>query len=91
MSTGLEYIYQSETYKNFINRIDSDATKNNYHYFFPYFMHFCKIDNYDNMLKIELSRLEGLIRDYIIYLKTDKKLAPGIYLHIFHQFHTFTK
>ena len=40
-------------------------------------MHFCKIDSYDNMLKIELSRLEGLIRDYIIHLKTDKKLAPG--------------
>ena len=77
MSTELEYIDQSEAYKNFINSIDSDATKKNYHYFFSYFMHFCKIDNYDNMLKIELSRLEGLIRDYIIYLKTDKKLAPG--------------
>jgi integrase len=77
MSTRLEYIDQSEAYKNFINSIDSDATKKNYHYFFPYFMRFCKIDNYDNMLKIELSRLESLIRDYIIYLKIDKKLAPG--------------
>ena len=29
------------------------------------------------MLLIEVKKLEGLIRDYIIYLREDKKLSPG--------------
>ena len=29
------------------------------------------------MLNIQIPKLEGLIRDYIIHLKQNKKLAPG--------------
>jgi hypothetical protein len=29
------------------------------------------------MNQIDRAKLEGLIRDYVIYLREDKKLAPG--------------
>jgi len=41
-------------------------------------MEFCKVkpDNYDAMLKIQpIKKLEGLIRDYFIHLREDRKLA----------------
>jgi integrase len=40
-------------------------------------MRFCKIDNYDEMLQIEPKKLEGLIRDYLIYLREDRKVSPA--------------
>jgi site-specific recombinase XerD len=73
----LEYADQSEAYKNFINNIDSESTKQNYRTIFPYFIRFCKKESYGDMLLIEQSKLEGLIRDYIVHLKQDKKLAPA--------------
>ena len=77
MSSEIEYANQSEAYKNFINSVDSPATKHNYHKVFPYFMKFCNMTKYEDMLLIEVKKLEGLIRDYIIYLREDKKLSPG--------------
>ena len=68
---------QNEAYTNFINSVDSEATKTNYRRVFPYFMKFCKREAYEQMLNIEIPKLEGLIRDYIIHLKQNKKLAPG--------------
>ncbi len=60
-----------------INSIDSEATKDNYRKTFPYFMKFCKVATYDDMLLFDKNRLEGLVRDYIIHLRHDKKLAPA--------------
>jgi integrase len=40
-------------------------------------MRFCKINNYDEMLQIEPKKLEGLIRDYVIYLREDRKVSPA--------------
>jgi site-specific recombinase XerD len=68
---------QNEAYTNFINSVDSEATKTNYRRVFPYFMKFCKREAYEQMLNIEIRKLEGLIRDYIIHLKQNKNLAPG--------------
>lgn len=68
---------QNEAHTNFINSIDSEATKTNCRRVFPYFMNFCKREAYEQMLNIEIPKLEGLIRDYIIHLKQTKKLAPG--------------
>ena len=68
---------QNEAYTNFISSVDSEATKTNYRTVFPYFMKFCKREAYEQMLKIEIPKLEGLVRDYIIHLKQNKKLAPG--------------
>ena len=69
---------ESEAYRNFINSIDSEHSRNLYRHVFPYFMRFCKIDNYDAMLDIQpVKKLEGVIRDYIIHLREDKKLAPA--------------
>ena len=66
---------ESNAYKNFINTVYSEATKQSYRYTFSKFREFCEIDNYDNMLLIEPKKLEGLISDYITHLKIDKKYS----------------
>jgi integrase len=68
-------LIESNAYKNFINTVDSEATKQNYRYTFTKFMEFCGLDNYDKMLLIEPKKLEGLMRDYITHLKIDKNLS----------------
>lgn len=68
----------SDAYKNFISSLDSEESKRTYRQAFPHFMRFCKIDTYDLMLEIQpVKRLEGLIRDFIIYLREDKKVSPS--------------
>ncbi len=65
----------AEAYKNFIHSVDSEATKKAYDYAFSLFMEYCKLQDYDNMLS--LPRLEDKIRDYIVYLKVDRKLSSN--------------
>ena len=70
----------SDAYKNFISSLDSEESKRTYRASFPHFMRFCKVDagDYDAMLEIQpVKKLEGLIRDYIIYLREDKKVSPA--------------
>src|SRR5689334_22112625 len=67
----------SEAYRNFINSINSDITRQNYHRNFCYFMTFCKISNYEEIVSLKPQILEGLIRDYLIYLRHERKLSPG--------------
>ncbi len=57
----------SEAYKNFINSVNSSITRYDYDKIFSYFMAYCKINRYDDMLAIG-PKIEGVIRDYIIYL-----------------------
>ena len=71
------FLLKGEAYRNFINSLDSEVTKSHYRHVFPYFMNFCNIDNYEEMLKFDQQKLEGIIRDYIIHLRQDKKLAPS--------------
>jgi integrase len=66
---------ESNAYKNFINTVDSEATKQSYRYTFSKFMEFCDLDDYDKMLLIEPKKLEGIISDYITHLKIDKKYS----------------
>ena len=40
-------------------------------------MKFCKISEYDKLLNVEPKKLEGTIRDYIIHLKSDRKLSSN--------------
>jgi hypothetical protein len=73
----LEYNVESESYKNFISSIDSPATKRCYRYWLAYFMKFLKFTDYDALSKIEPRNMEGFIRDYIVYMREDKKFAPA--------------
>jgi integrase len=85
-----EQILKGEAYRNFINSLDSEVTKSHYRQVFPYFMKFCNIDDYEKMLKFDRPKLEGLIRDYLIHLRQDKKLAPisiASYLSAIHHFY----
>jgi hypothetical protein len=67
-----QLLEETEAYKNFINSIDSDATKESYRKTFPYFMHFCKKTSYDDMLRFDKITLEGLLRDYIVHLRHNR-------------------
>jgi integrase len=68
---------ESNAYRNFINTVDSAATKESYCYILSKFMGFCNVhqQEYDKMLLFEPKQLEGLISGYITHLKTDKKLS----------------
>jgi len=68
---------QSEAYKNFINSINSDETRKVYRNSFSYFTSFCKITNFDDILTQRQQVLEGLIRDYIIHLRHERRLSPA--------------
>ena len=68
---------QSDAYRNFINSVDSSATKHNYRTVFPYFMKFCKVEKYEDMLHIGSKKIEDLVRDYIIHLREDRKLSSS--------------
>jgi len=65
----------SNAYKNFINTVDSEATKRSYRFTFSKFMKFCGLEDYDKMLQIEPKKLEGLIADYITHMKVDQRLS----------------
>lgn len=67
----------TDAYKNFINSLDSEASRRTYRSTFPQFMRFCKTDSYDAMLQIQPKKLEGLIRDYIIHLREYRKASPA--------------
>jgi len=71
----IEYNTDSEAYLNFISSIDSPVTKHFYRIWLAYFMIFLKCTNYDDLLRIEPRKLEGLIRDYIVYMREGKRLA----------------
>ena len=62
----------SEAYKNFINSLDSPVSREDYSQVFPYFMKFCQVTSYEDMLLIDITKLEGLIRDYINWKKLNK-------------------
>jgi integrase len=71
----IEYNTDSEAYLNFISSIDSPVTKHFYRIWLAYFMKFLKSTNYDDLLRIEPRKIEGLIRDYIVYMREGKRLA----------------
>jgi integrase len=72
----------SEAFRNFVNSLDSEESKKHYSKIFRYFMTYCNVDNYEDMLEIEPKRLEGLIRDYIIHLKENKRSSSTINSYI---------
>ena len=51
----------SDAYRNFINSLDSEASRRSYKRSFPYFIQFCKVDpgNYDAMLEIPVKKLKN--------------------------------
>ncbi|HEY7227804.1 MAG TPA: tyrosine-type recombinase/integrase [Nitrososphaeraceae archaeon] len=68
---------QQEAYSNFINSINSDFTRKEYDLKLKYFVEFCNKSSYEDMLFIAENELEIRIRDYIVYLRRDRRLAPA--------------
>jgi integrase len=77
ISTHQSYADNSESYHNFIDSIDSKWTKKIYHSALVYFLRFTECTNSDQLLQIPTQNLTGLIRDYIISLRYEKKLSPA--------------
>jgi integrase len=67
----------NNAYTNFIQSIDSKHTKRDYRVALSYFMRFVKITSYEDIVKMDVTILEDYIRDFIIYLKDERKLAPA--------------
>jgi integrase len=67
----------SEAYLNFISSLDSEITKDSYRYSLSNFMQFSKLTNYNQLLTYNTQKLEGVIRDYIIHMRQDRKLSPA--------------
>lgn len=57
--------------------LDSLWTKKMYHASLVYFLRFTKCNNSDSVLQIPNEKLGGLVRDYITYLRYEKKLSPA--------------
>jgi site-specific recombinase XerD len=68
---------ESEAYSNFINSLDSEITKNGYRRGLNQFMQFLHLQYYSDLLKIDPTKLEGVIRDYILYMRQNHKLSPS--------------
>jgi len=79
IDTKLRGAVRSEAYRNFIDSINSEVTRRYYQRNFAYFMAYCKIADYDEMLSLANKPLvlEGIIRDYLVHLRNERKLSPG--------------
>ena len=77
ISPSTELSMQQEPYRNFINSLDSEDTRKSYRHSLDYFMKFLKVETYEQLLNYEHAKLEGIVRDFIIYLKQDKKASPA--------------
>ena len=68
---------QSEAYRNFIDSINSEAFRYEYAKNIRYFLDFTGAGDYDSLLEIDQQQIETKIRDYIVYLRQTKRLAPA--------------
>lgn len=64
-----------DAFLNFVTSLDSKVSRKLYANTFPYFMKFCQMDSYNATLQIPVKQLESKIRDYLVYLREDKKVA----------------
>ena len=68
---------QSEAYRNFIDSINSEAFRDQYAKNIRYFLDFTGAGDDDSLLEIDQQQIETKIRDYIVYLRQTKRLAPA--------------
>jgi integrase len=82
-SVAVTTIAATDAYANFVNSLDSEASRRSYLNSFSRFMRFCGLDSYSDMLALatddlhSLKRLEGLIRDFIVHMRENKKLSSA--------------
>jgi hypothetical protein len=70
----------SDAYRNFINSIDSEVTRADYKRNISYSIKFCQKADYEEILQLakeDINKLEGIVRDYIIYLRQEKRLSSA--------------
>jgi site-specific recombinase XerD len=68
---------EGEAFKNFVNSIVSKETRKAYIKWLGYFMNFINIKTFDELLSLDTKSIESHIRDFIIYLRDEKKLSDG--------------
>ena len=77
--TRLKDWNQSEAFRNFILSLDSKESRRSYIGGFTTFMRYCNVKTHDEMLTalMPVKRLEGIIRDFMIYLKEERHSSPA--------------
>jgi site-specific recombinase XerD len=75
--SGLRQHQEGEAFKNFANSIVSNETRKAYIKWLGYFMNFTNIKTFDELLSLDSKSIESHIRDFIIYLRDEKKLSDG--------------
>jgi site-specific recombinase XerD len=77
LSERLQHQEGGEAFKNFVNSIVSKETRKAYIKWLGYFMNFINIKTFDELLSLDTKNIESHIRDFIIYLRDEKKLSDG--------------
>jgi integrase len=77
ISAATELSMKQEPYRNFITSLDSEDTRRTYRESLTHFMRFLNVETYEDLLRYDSTKLAGLIRDFIIHMKEDKKSSPA--------------
>jgi len=68
-------VLQQRSLHIFSHSIKSEVTKKVYLQNLEYFRKFCKLKDFDSILKVEPKQLDGMIQDYVISLKS--QISPN--------------
>jgi hypothetical protein len=74
----MQVLERDDAYFNFVNSINSEATRRNYEYCMSRFLKYCNLD-LDSLLRIPQQELSNLIIRYLI------SLTPTIITHVTHE------
>ena len=76
---AVAYKSQYTPYERFLGVLNSSETKRTYTKNLKYFLRFCQLDNYSDLIeKLETeSGKHDMISDYLMYLKNEKKLSSS--------------
>jgi hypothetical protein len=76
-------LVQEDAYFNFVNSINSDATRRNYEYCISRFLKYCDLD-LDSLLKLPQQELSSLIIKYLVSQKISSQYKTVIMATIKH-------
>jgi hypothetical protein len=79
----MQVLERDDAYFNFVNSINSEATRRNYEYCMSRFLKYCNLD-LDSLLRIPQQELSNLIIRYLISLKISSQYKTVIMATIKH-------
>jgi hypothetical protein len=77
-SSSSNLVLSGDYYRNFVNAVRAEQTRNKYVYALKKFMLYTKCEDLDRLVKTEPRLVEAQIIDWIVYLRQEQKLSHGI-------------